>query len=573
MRKALSLNDLFSRVQAGEVKELPIILKADVQGSIEPIVNQLEKLSNDQVKVKILHTGTGTIGKNDASLAVASGAIIVGFNVDVDGPARSLAEAEGVDIRTYSVIYRLTEDIEKAMTGMLEPVYKEVVVGVAEVRAIFKIKSIGTDCGLPGARRPDSARRERAREARQRSRARRHRLVAEAPAGRREGNESRFRMRHRRVELSGTPQGRSDRVLHDAEGAVIQVSIMTTRRQQRVAEQVRHELSKLIEHEIDDPRLELITITDVTISPDLHDATVYVSSLQGEAARVKCWPGWKRRADSCAAAWPTRLKLRVCPNLHFHWDKSLETGDRISRLIDQIEEADTPHERRVARSPKHGPSSCACYPTLPCLSSEHLQQASTFLLITHVSPDSDAIGSLLGLTHALRCSAKPSHPSCAMPSAIALTFCPAIPKSSRRPADHSIWSSRSIAAMNCGSGRIWTNLPDPKPFLINIDHHISNTRFGQINWVDPSAASTAEMVLQLIDQLGVPLNQDIATLPAVRHRRRHAGLPHAEHHAATIAIRRTLHGSRRLAYMRASIISSIAARKRWCACGAKRSMP
>jgi translation initiation factor IF-2 len=146
-RRVLSLNDLFSRVQAGEVKELPIILKADVQGSIEPIVNQLEKLSNDQVKVKILHTGTGTIGKNDASLAVASGAIIVGFNVGVDEPAHRLADSEGVDIRQYDIIYKLTDDIQKAITGMLEPVYKEVVLGTAEVRATFKIKNAGVIAG------------------------------------------------------------------------------------------------------------------------------------------------------------------------------------------------------------------------------------------------------------------------------------------------------------------------------------------------------------------------------------------------------------------------------------------
>ena len=146
-RRALSLNDLFSRVQAGEVKELPIILKADVQGSIEPIVNQLDKLSNDQVKVKILHTGAGTIGENDVSLAIASGAIIVGFNVEDDGPARKLADSEGVDIRKYSIIYKLTDDIQKAMTGMLEPVYKEVVTAMAEVRATFKIKGAGYIAG------------------------------------------------------------------------------------------------------------------------------------------------------------------------------------------------------------------------------------------------------------------------------------------------------------------------------------------------------------------------------------------------------------------------------------------
>jgi translation initiation factor IF-2 len=145
--RVLSLNDLFSRVQAGEVKELPIILKADVQGSIEPIVNQLDKLSNAEVKLKVLHTGTGTIGENDVSLAIASGAIVIGFNVEVDEPGRRLADSEGVDIRKYSIIYKLTDDIEKAIKGMLEPVYKEVMLGTAEVRATFKIKNAGVIAG------------------------------------------------------------------------------------------------------------------------------------------------------------------------------------------------------------------------------------------------------------------------------------------------------------------------------------------------------------------------------------------------------------------------------------------
>ncbi len=146
-RRALSLNDLFNRVQAGEVKELPIVLKADAQGSIEPIVNQLEKLSNDQVKVKILQASTGTIGESDVQLAIASGAIVVGFSVEVDGSARRLADSEGVDIRRYDIIYRLTDDVQKAMSGLLEPVYQEVTLGLAEVRQIFKIKSAGVIAG------------------------------------------------------------------------------------------------------------------------------------------------------------------------------------------------------------------------------------------------------------------------------------------------------------------------------------------------------------------------------------------------------------------------------------------
>lgn len=125
---------------------------------------------------------------------------------------------------------------------------------------------------------------------------------------------------------------------------------MTTRRQQRVAEQVRHELSKLIEHEIDDPRLELISLTDATISPDLRDANVYVSSLQGEAARDEVLAGLEAARGFLRHGLAERLKLRVVPNLRFHWDKSLETGDRISQLIDQIEEADAQRNDASARS-------------------------------------------------------------------------------------------------------------------------------------------------------------------------------------------------------------------------------
>jgi len=117
-----------------------------------------------------------------------------------------------------------------------------------------------------------------------------------------------------------------------------------------VAEQVRHELSELIAHEINDPRLELISLTDATISPDLRDANVYVSSLQGEAAREEVLAGLEAACGFLRHGLGERLKLRVVPDLHFHWDKSLETGDRISQLIDQIEEADAQRNDASARS-------------------------------------------------------------------------------------------------------------------------------------------------------------------------------------------------------------------------------
>ncbi len=146
--KILSLDDLYNQVRAGEVKELNLILKADVQGSLEPIENSLDRLGDENLRVRIIHDGTGNITESDIMLAVASRAIVIGFNVEVDPAARRMAEAEGVDIRLYDIIYRLIEDIEKALKGLLEPVYADVVIGHAEVRAIFRIPQRGKVAGV-----------------------------------------------------------------------------------------------------------------------------------------------------------------------------------------------------------------------------------------------------------------------------------------------------------------------------------------------------------------------------------------------------------------------------------------
>jgi len=143
---AITLEQLFEQFQAGEVRELRLIAKADVQGSLEPIVSSLNELGGE-ISINILHAETGNIGENDVMLAAASKAIVVGFNVEADSAARRLAETEGVSIRLYDIIYRLTEDIEKALKGMLEPEIKETVLGHAEVRAIFKIRKIGNVAG------------------------------------------------------------------------------------------------------------------------------------------------------------------------------------------------------------------------------------------------------------------------------------------------------------------------------------------------------------------------------------------------------------------------------------------
>jgi translation initiation factor IF-2 len=146
-KSVTSLEQLFDRFQAGEVRELRLIIRADVQGSLEPIINSLNEMSEGDIKINILHAETGNIGESDIMLASASDAIVIGFNVQADSAARRLAEAEGVSIRLYDIIYRLTEDIEKALKGMLEPEEKETVIGHAEVRQIFHIKKVGNVAG------------------------------------------------------------------------------------------------------------------------------------------------------------------------------------------------------------------------------------------------------------------------------------------------------------------------------------------------------------------------------------------------------------------------------------------
>lgn len=143
----ISLDDLFTQIQTGNVKELGIIIKADVQGSVEAIKNSLEHLSNQEVKIKIIHGSVGAINESDIMLASASNAIIIGFNVRPESSAKSIAETEKVDIRLYRVIYDAIEDVKLAMKGLLDPIYKEKIIGHAQVRQLFKVSNLGTIAG------------------------------------------------------------------------------------------------------------------------------------------------------------------------------------------------------------------------------------------------------------------------------------------------------------------------------------------------------------------------------------------------------------------------------------------
>jgi len=146
-KKQVSLEDLFNRFQAGEVRELRLIIKADVQGSLAPIISTLNEIDQKEIKINILHAETGNISESDIMLASASNAIIVGFNVEADTSAHRLAETEGISIRMYDIIYRLTEDIEKALKGMLEPEKQEVILGKAQVLTVFSFSKVGKIAG------------------------------------------------------------------------------------------------------------------------------------------------------------------------------------------------------------------------------------------------------------------------------------------------------------------------------------------------------------------------------------------------------------------------------------------
>ena len=146
-KSKMSLDDLFNQIQAGNVKELGIIVKADVQGSVEAVKQSLVKLSNEEVAVKVIHGGVGAINESDVTLASTSNAIIIGFNVRPDATAKETAEREGVDVRLYRVIYNAIEDIQAAMKGMLDPVFEEKVLGHAEVRQTFRASGVGTIAG------------------------------------------------------------------------------------------------------------------------------------------------------------------------------------------------------------------------------------------------------------------------------------------------------------------------------------------------------------------------------------------------------------------------------------------
>ncbi len=209
----LTLESLQAQIAEGGVKELPVIIKADVQGSAEVLGDTLTKLSDEKVKVRIIHSGVGAINESDVLLATASNAIVIGFNVRPDRNAGDVAEREKVDIRLHSVIYNVVDEMKKAMTGLLDPTFKEVRIGAAQVRETFKTPKFGTiaGCMVTEGTIKRVGRHAGPPAARQRRRLRRQDRVAAPVQGRRVRGEGRLRVRHRLREVQRHQGRRRDR--------------------------------------------------------------------------------------------------------------------------------------------------------------------------------------------------------------------------------------------------------------------------------------------------------------------------------------------------------------------------
>ncbi len=212
----VSLDTLFEQLQSGAAQDLNIVLKGDVQGSVEAIVSELGKIQHPEVRVNVIHTGVGGITENDVNLAAASSAMVIGFNVRPSAEVRALAERQGIEIRLYRVIYQLTENIEQALVGMLSPVETEAILGEVEVSALFKVSRLGTIAGCMVTsgvvRRGANVRIFRERDASSRD----HGRPAPAVQGRRARSHRRVRVRHPARRLQRPPRGRRLRGVRDA---------------------------------------------------------------------------------------------------------------------------------------------------------------------------------------------------------------------------------------------------------------------------------------------------------------------------------------------------------------------
>ena len=346
------LENMFANMTEGEVHEVNIVLKADVQGSVEAISDSLLKLSTDEVKVKIIGSGVGGITETDATLAAASNAILVGFNVRADASARKVIEAESLDLRYYSVIYNLIDEVKAAMSGMLSPELKQQIIGLAEVRDVFKSPKFGAIAGcmvtegVVKRHNPIRVLRDNV-------------VIYEGEL------ESLRRFKDDVNEVrNGMECGIGVKNYNDVRtGDVIEVfEIMSPKpflsgefimakefgRPQRVAQEMQKEIALILQREIKDPRLGMMTtVSGVEMSRDLAYAKVYVTFLndKDEDAVKAGIKALQEASGFIRSLLGKAMRLRIVPELTFFYDNSLVEGMRMSNLVTSVVKHD--EERRV----------------------------------------------------------------------------------------------------------------------------------------------------------------------------------------------------------------------------------
>jgi translation initiation factor IF-2 len=339
-QQATKLENMFGQIGEGEKKVLTLVIKSDVQGSQEALVHALTRLATDEVKVSVVHAGVGGITESDVNLAMAARAVIIGFNTRADATARKLIESAGIQVRYYNIIYEAVEEMKAALSGMLAPEKKESVIGMVQVRQVFRISKIGTVAGCY-VQEGLVKRNAQVRVLRDNvvihtgdidSLKRFKDDVREVKAG--------FECGMSLKNFSDVKEGDQFEVFEILEVArslsdefVNRSAGKNTGRPQKLGDLIQRELSELVQRELRDPRVGMITLTGVDVSPDFSHAKVFFTCLNKEHVD-EAKQGLKRAAGFLRSQLARRIKLYTTPELRFEYDESVERGDRLSRLID-----------------------------------------------------------------------------------------------------------------------------------------------------------------------------------------------------------------------------------------------
>ncbi len=357
-QQAAKLENMFEQMAEGEVKSLPLIVKADVQGSQEALTHALQKLTTPEVKVQVVHQGVGGISENDVNLATASKAVIIGFNVRADQQAKRLAETNGIDIRYYNIIYDAVDEVKAALTGLLSPEQKEEIIGLVEIRQVIHVSKVGNIAGcmvLEGiVRRGAQVRLLRDNTVIWTGELDSLKRFKDDVREVKEGFECGIKHRRttttsRKATSSRCSRSRRSRARCDRRTAVRRRATnagtgMTSRHKRspaggrgvRVAEQIHHELAEMIRAELKDPRVGMVTMTGVELTPDYAYATVHFTVLPERRGHAReHHAGLRRAAGFLRSQLGRRVRIHTTPELRFVHDVSVERGMAMSKLIDE----------------------------------------------------------------------------------------------------------------------------------------------------------------------------------------------------------------------------------------------